>query len=150
MRASLNSAIHTIQEAARNEAVELYLIFLRNKILVNKFEKYIGSVDNDLHDYAISLFQNRNNEKIIDDDSRLIGLNHYLDWISIADRKIQREYPTMFDFGEDDEDFEDYRNYRNFNIQNPDHEKYGGYNDYDDRTIDDAFEGDPTSTWNVD
>lgn len=28
--------------------------------------------------------------------------------------------------------------------------KYGGYNGYDDQTIDDAFEGDPSLTWNVD
>ena len=31
-----------------------------------------------------------------------------------------------------------------------DYEKYGGYNGYDDDTIDNAFEGDPTNTWNVD
>lgn len=28
--------------------------------------------------------------------------------------------------------------------------KYGGYNGYDDETIDEAFEGDPSLTWNVD
>lgn len=28
--------------------------------------------------------------------------------------------------------------------------KYGGYNGYDDQTIDDAFEGDPSLTWNID
>lgn len=30
------------------------------------------------------------------------------------------------------------------------YEKYGGYNGYDDDTIDNAFEGDPMNTWNVD
>lgn len=30
------------------------------------------------------------------------------------------------------------------------YEKYGGYNGYDDDTIDSAFEGDPSNTWNVD
>lgn len=29
-------------------------------------------------------------------------------------------------------------------------EKYGGYNGYSDDVIDDAFEGDPEATWNVD
>ncbi len=29
-------------------------------------------------------------------------------------------------------------------------EKYGGYNGYSDDAIDDAFEGDPMNTWNVD
>ena len=28
--------------------------------------------------------------------------------------------------------------------------RYGGYNGYDDDTIDDAFEGDPSLTWNID
>ncbi len=30
------------------------------------------------------------------------------------------------------------------------YEKYGGYNGYSDNVIDDAFEGDPMNTWNVD
>jgi hypothetical protein len=30
------------------------------------------------------------------------------------------------------------------------YDEYGGYNGYDDFTIDDAFEGDPDATWNVD
>lgn len=29
-------------------------------------------------------------------------------------------------------------------------EKYGGYNGWSDDAIDDAFEGDPMNTWNVD
>ena len=29
-------------------------------------------------------------------------------------------------------------------------EKYGGYNGYSDDVIDDAFEGDPSATWNID
>lgn len=32
----------------------------------------------------------------------------------------------------------------------PSYEKYNGYNGFDDQTIDDAFEGDPEATWNVD
>lgn len=30
------------------------------------------------------------------------------------------------------------------------YQKYNGYNDFDDNTIDNAFEGDPDATWNVD
>jgi len=30
------------------------------------------------------------------------------------------------------------------------YEKYGGYNGWSDDAIDDAFEGDPDATWNVD
>lgn len=32
----------------------------------------------------------------------------------------------------------------------PSYDRYGGYNGYDDDTIDDAFDGDPDATWNVD
>ncbi len=32
----------------------------------------------------------------------------------------------------------------------PSYEKYNGYNDFDDDAIDNAFEGDPDATWNVD
>ncbi|MBK8143390.1 MAG: hypothetical protein IPK57_22040 [Chitinophagaceae bacterium] len=32
----------------------------------------------------------------------------------------------------------------------PSYEKYNGYNGFDDDTIDQAFEGDPEATWNVD
>ncbi len=42
----------------------------------------------------------------------------------------------------------------NFNNDDDDndnsYEKYNGYNDWDDDTIDNAFEGDPDATWNVD
>ncbi len=46
-------------------------------------------------------------------------------------------------------------NLRNYttNYEDPyisSYEKYGGYNGYDDNTIDDAFEGDPSNTWNID
>ena len=30
------------------------------------------------------------------------------------------------------------------------YEEYGGYNDWNDKTINDAFDGDPEATWNVD
>lgn len=36
------------------------------------------------------------------------------------------------------------------NYDNRSFGKYGGYNGYDDETIDEAFEGDPSLTWNVD
>jgi hypothetical protein len=44
----------------------------------------------------------------------------------------------------DDDYDDDYDNHESS------YEKYGGYNGYDDDTIDDAFEGDPENTWNVD
>jgi hypothetical protein len=48
------------------------------------------------------------------------------------------------DEGDYDDDEGDYDNYGSS------YEKYGGYNGWSDDVIDDAFEGDPENTWNVD
>ena len=42
---------------------------------------------------------------------------------------------------ENDDDYDDYT---------PRYDKYGGHNGYDDQTIDEAFGGDPSATWNID
>lgn len=54
--------------------------------------------------------------------------------------KHESNYSNPHHTGDDDND----DNYR------PSYEKYNGYNDFDDDTIDNAFEGDPDATWNVD
>ena len=46
---------------------------------------------------------------------------------------------------EKDDDYDDYED-----DDTPSYSKYGGYNGYDDQTIDEAFGGDPTMTWNID
>ena len=38
----------------------------------------------------------------------------------------------------------------NFEVDNSRYEKYNGYNGYDDDTIDEAFDGFPEATWNID
>jgi hypothetical protein len=53
--------------------------------------------------------------------------------------KNENNYSNQGYGGDDNDD-----NYR------PSYEKYNGYNGFDDDTIDDAFEGDPDATWNVD
>ena len=60
------------------------------------------------------------------------------------------------EYMEDDEEpsYHRVRNYSDYDddddSDNSRYSKYGGYNGYDDDTIDSAFEGDPTATWNVD
>jgi len=44
----------------------------------------------------------------------------------------------------------DYDNYDDSEGYGSSYEKYGGYNGWSDDAIDDAFEGDPMNTWNVD
>lgn len=53
---------------------------------------------------------------------------------------IECDEPSYADSYEEDSYDADYSSYR----------KYGGYNGYDDNTIDEAFDGDPSLTWNVD
>ena len=52
------------------------------------------------------------------------------------------------DFEEEDSaDFNDEDGYEDYGSSG---EKYGWYNGFSDDVIDDAFEGDPEATWNVD
>lgn len=51
------------------------------------------------------------------------------------------------DFDPNDYDEPDYDPYEDYGSST---EKYGGYNGWSDDVIDDAFEGDPENTWNVD
>lgn len=40
--------------------------------------------------------------------------------------------------------------YYDYDDDSPSYSKYGGYNGYDDRTINEAFDGNPELTWNID
>lgn len=51
---------------------------------------------------------------------------------------------------EDDMDDDDFERYDAWDDYGKSGEKYGWYNGYSDDVIDDAFEGDPEATWNVD
>lgn len=52
------------------------------------------------------------------------------------------ESEEEFDMEHEDDDFDD--------SYGSSTEKYGGYNGFSDDVIDDAFDGDPEATWNVD
>ena len=57
------------------------------------------------------------------------------------------------DFELEDDDYEDYRDHDDhddWDDYGRSGEKYGWYNGFSDDVIDDAFEGDPELTWNVD
>lgn len=51
---------------------------------------------------------------------------------------------------EDEEDFNTLNEDDNYDNYGKSSEKYGWYNGWSDDVIDDAFEGDPENTWNVD
>ena len=69
---------------------------------------------------------------------------------SYAVESIQNLLDSYHNFYADrednDYDSEDYSG----EFENDSQSKYNGYNGYDDDTINDAFEGDPENTWNVD
>lgn len=54
----------------------------------------------------------------------------------------------MFERKHNDVSYNDWNG--NYNVENSPYEKYNGYNGYDDDTIDEAFDGYPEATWNVD
>jgi len=69
----------------------------------------------------------------------------------ISTLKINRHlFVKQDDEYEEDKDYQDYDDYNDHDDYGNDYEKYGGYNGWSDDVIDDAFEGDPENTWNVD
>lgn len=78
-------------------------------------------------------------------DGTLVKLQD--DW-KIFCPKDYKWFPSDFKSKNDlvDEVYDDYDN----RDSGKSYEKYGGYNGYDDDTIDDAFDGYPEATWNVD
>lgn len=143
LKTSLQLAIEDLQMTSKADCVELFLKFLRVKIDAGKDGKYHGNMEDDLHFYVSDLFDGRTQDKISDDRSKLIVLETYLAWRHSAIKQIGEEYPKQF---EDD----DCGDNESFDTSNSEFEKYGGYNGFDDDTIDNAFEGDPSNTWNVD
>jgi hypothetical protein len=94
-------------------------------------------------------FEQRSEEKISLDGKALIDANVYRKWYrealdalySIKDEQEDEGNPAFpLTFDDLPSDF----------FQNDGNEKYSGYNGYDDDAIDNAFDGDPEATWNVD
>jgi hypothetical protein len=147
---SLKKAIEFIQTQSKEDTIQLYLDFLRNKLSITNFEKYNGDMYNDIHEYKESLINNRTITKIEDDTYKLINISNYSEWAEYAMKSIKIEFPKVFEVEEYVDDYDDYEDYQTIRFINSKYNKYGGYNGFDDDTIDDAFEGDPSNTWNLD
>lgn len=85
------------------------------------------------------------------DDDFLFGQTATLPVITSFINEI-REKQDLFivDNEEDEEYYDEYDHNDAYDDYGTSYEKYGGYNGYSDDVIDDAFEGDPMNTWNVD
>ncbi|RYE58023.1 MAG: hypothetical protein EOP48_04500 [Sphingobacteriales bacterium] len=63
------------------------------------------------------------------------------------DESGEEGWETAEEDYDDSSDFDEGDDYDTYGTSG---EKYGWYNGYSDDVIDDAFEGDPENTWNVD
>ena len=86
---------------------------------------------------------------IFDDEEKLENENVFKDRIStsyrpsviLSDSISEPKENNTYDYG--------YDSYRDNDDEGP-YSKYGGYNGWDDDTIDEAFDGNPELTWNID
>ena len=118
-------------------------LLMRNKILKSKlndyYQKHIDGSRTLVHGVQISspikeLFENYGQKGIID---YLVFINEIVNQnTEILDNEVEN---NNLDY-----DSSDY-----IDGYNPSYEMYGGYNGYDDDTINDAFDGDPLNTWNI-
>ena len=69
-----------------------------------------------------------------------------------ADMSQEEDVPFDLEDENEEEDYEDYCEPEDDSLADYGRsgEKYGWYNGFSDDVIDDAFEGDPEATWNVD
>lgn len=67
---------------------------------------------------------------------QLLDENSNIEELDINDETLDDDYGYEYDF--------------NPNQNSGEYEKYGGYNGWSDDAIDEAFNGDPEATWNVD
>lgn len=92
-------------------------------------------------EYCIRFFELKENGELI----RLED-----DWHVFNPTK-HKWFPEKFLEANNIKEIEEYvSGYDDSEVTSRSYEKYGGYNGYDDDTIDDAFDGYPEATWNVD
>jgi hypothetical protein len=90
--------------------------------------------------YMVNLFLDPREQKPSNDHSEIEG--------GISHENNEEELSEAdFDIDEYEEDFDHGDDYDSYGRSG---EKYGWYNGWSDDAIDDAFEGDPENTWNVD
>ena len=107
-----------------------------------------------IYKYIFSDFSSNRENAIPFDKEEMDEYKRFCDIIVIMDEKgaikpINTHHQKYFKKKYRDE-FIDEGNPDFFPVQSSKYQKYGGVNGFSDDTIDDAFEGDPDNTWNVD
>jgi hypothetical protein len=157
-KTALDRSIEIFQNDSKKVFLDSCLAYIKTKIDVGNSSRYSGSIKKDLDEYFKKTIAARDDNKIQDDNYRLITNEVYMNWLDKAKERFEEEYPYAYSndgLEQRDDDFEewnddDFEQFEDLESTNSRYKKYGGYNDYDDDTIDDAFEGDPSNTWNVD
>ena len=152
--AGLKLAIDFVQINAKNEITQEFLGLTRER-LKSEGAMYAGTLEDAFYDFNELRFKDRSPENIAQDNAILLDFETCLTWQREVVNQIKDEYPTVFGPAEGDEnegweEEDDFDNSEWSSNEDSNYSKYGGYNGYDDDTIDDAFEGDPMNTWNVD
>lgn len=120
--------------------------FINKRIATQEPPNYYFKLDIELDDFVTQSFKSRDTGTTLKESNLLVDLKTYGTWSRNILYEIRGEYETEDEDHELDFDESEY----DFDNRNSGYEKYGGYNGYDDDTIDNAFEGDPENTWNVD
>lgn len=138
------------------------LLCLKNSAISNNIrlesntDKYLVNIFNNLGSlefHAIILVALNKGEFLMDNGLTLplqIAFNDFLISLRVDEALFYSPNTTSTHNYTEDDYFDNDNDNDNDNDYNLHYEKYGGYNDYDDDTIDDAFEGNPLNTWNVD
>ncbi|MDD2636902.1 MAG: DEAD/DEAH box helicase, partial [Bacteroidales bacterium] len=121
-----------------------------NKLLANYFnnkttDEYLTTLNGLLKNGNVELNNNStlSSTKAFEDFLKTLNSDSHL--FGISDTNISDDSDD--EFYDNSDNFDYYDDYDDYGSS---YEKYGGYNGYSDDVIDDAFEGDPMNTWNVD
>jgi len=140
----------------RHEGEDIFLVLIRDFEYIVYCHHYLTNFRIDAEDVehlGIALWTQNVYMKHLDDYDNLPKEKDLLNRLGITDWKNEfgeHDYIPDEVYEElNDNNFET-NNYYFYHDDQPSYSKYNGYNDWDDDTIDSAFEGDPTNTWNVD
>lgn len=145
MRKAYNNAWEEMQKEIRTEVSNKVENYVRKIVAERGYQSFDFEMGSEILKFITALFDNRSEERELEEERLIINFYKYKYWAEQVVTKVKNEvYPENQD-GEylptESDEFQEYES---------GYDKYGGYNEYDDDTIDNAFDGDPSNTWNVD
>ena len=141
MRTFKGKLVITVKEAF----IQSLNLFVLSKIEAITYSKFSINLENQIYDFIDKYIEEKYQKQI---NSKIDPIAHrYLLWSNEVMYEIKKEYGAR----EDETDYDHlYFLSDNYSNDSDQYEKYNGYNGFTDDDIDDAFEGDPANTWNID